>query len=57
MKTAKANSGAYCSMAAIRYAKVLYDMELPEEVKKSLQISFMKTVDDALAFALVGKKA
>ena len=31
--------------------------ELPEEVKKSLQISFMKTVDDALAFALVGKKA
>ena len=32
MKTAKANSGAYCSMAAIRYAKVLYDMGLPEEV-------------------------
>lgn len=32
MKTAKTNSGTYCSMAAIRYAKVLFDMELPEEV-------------------------
>ena len=31
--------------------------ELPEEVKKSLKISFMKCVDDALAIALVHKKA
>ena len=31
--------------------------ELPEEVKKSLQISFMKTVDEALAIALVHPEA
>ena len=32
MKTAKTNKTAYCSMAAIRYARVLFDMELPEDV-------------------------
>lgn len=32
MKTAKTNSGSYCSVAAIRYAQVLFDMELPKEV-------------------------
>jgi ATP-dependent Lon protease len=31
--------------------------ELPEEVKKSLKISFMKTVDEALAIALVHPEA
>ena len=30
---------------------------LPQEVKDSLKIVFMKCVDDALAVALVGKKA
>ena len=31
--------------------------ELPEEVKKALTISYMKSVDDALAIAMVHPKA
>lgn len=40
MKTAKTNNGEYCSMAAIRYAKVLYDMAVPEEVIKETETIF-----------------
>lgn len=32
MKTVKSNSRAYCPMSAVRYARVLFDMGLPEEV-------------------------
>lgn len=43
MKTAKTNSGTYCSMAAIRYARVLYDMAVPEEVIKGAQKAFTES--------------
>lgn len=39
MKTQNMNSEAYCPAAAVRYARVLYDLEVPEDaVQKAEQI-------------------